>query len=341
CGWGGGRLWVPEVVIVSSEGWCEAVVTARRAGLDALVARVRRLLALVRPIDPAPPICGDRMVTDPADQDAWRSRVRVLVDAMRSPGAPFEKVVLARAQAVEAPAGRVFDPLGTAWHLRAQQPGCTAFAWIADDGSAFVGATPELLCRFDGHHLETTALAGTAPRGRTPTEDAALARALVAEAKERSEHSLVVDAIRDALCEMGADVSLSETPRVRRLGDVQHLETPMSATLPVGCDLLEVVERLHPTPAVGGAPRAAALAWLAAHEDLDRGLYAAPIGWLDVRGRGAFHVALRSAFVTPRRAWAYAGAGIVAASEPDAEWCEVNHKLTALRRALTTRQEVT
>ncbi len=340
-GWGGGRLWVPEALIVHSEGRCQAVVTAQRDALDALVTRVTCLLDQVRPIDPAPPACGQRTCTDSAARDVWRRRVRVLVDAMRSPGAPFEKVVLARSQAVEASAGRVFDPISTAWHLRAQQPGCTAFAWIADDGCAFVGATPELLCRFDGQRLETTALAGTAPRGRTPHEDTALARALIAEAKERSEHRLVVDAIHDALREMGAEVSLSDTPRVRRLGDVQHLETPMSATLPQGCDLLGVVDRLHPTPAVGGAPREAALAWLAAHEDLDRGLYAAPIGWLDVRGRGSFHVALRSAFVTPRRAWAYAGAGIVAGSEPDAEWREVNHKLTALGRALTTRLEVT
>ena len=339
-GWGPGALWLPRVMIRRVAGGCEAVVTAPASELAEWTERVRALEVSRRPIDPPPPRVGHHTVNTCGEREDWTARVSALVDAMVSPGAPLRKVVLARAQQLEAAPGYRFDALSTAWHLRDQQAGCAIFAWCADDGAAFVGATPELLCRVDGGGLQTSALAGTAPRGRVPAEDEALARALAETAKERHEHRLVVDGIVESLAGLGAEVTVSETPEIRQLQDVQHLETPIAATLPKGLGLLDAVGALHPTPAVGGVPREAALRWLAEHEGLDRGHYAAPIGWMNEAGDGAFFVALRSVLLTPDCAWAFAGAGIVAGSDPSAEWREVNHKLRAVRGALTTCREV-
>ncbi|MGB0588865.1 MAG: isochorismate synthase [Myxococcota bacterium] len=335
-GWSSEQTWLPRVVIRALSGGSEAVITATADELPKWKERLRAFDAERHPIDPPAPRRGYHTLDTCGERVAWTERVSALVDAMSSPDPEFRKVVLARAQQLEAAPGRRFDPLNTAWHLRQQQAGCVTFAWQQADGTAFVGATPELLCRVMDRRVETSALAGTAPRGRNPGEDQALATTLTATAKERHEHRLVVDGIIDALVELGVQVSASTTPRIRQLQDVQHLETPISGPLPETHQLLDVVSALHPTPAVGGVPRQEALRWLAQHEGLDRGHYAAPIGWFDGAGRGAMYVALRSVFITPECAWAFAGAGIVADSMADAEWREVNHKLRAIRGGLTT-----
>ena len=335
-GWRAEKTWLPRVVIRAHEGGSQAIITAKADELPGWQERLRAFDAIRRPIDPPSPRQGYHTLDTCGERDTWTERVGALVDAMSSPNPEFRKVVLARAQQLEAAPGRRFEPLTTAWHLRRQQPGCVTFAWQQRDGTAFVGATPELLCRVSEGRVETSALAGTAPRGRTPGEDQALATTLAATAKERHEHKLVVDGIVDALNGLGIQGSASTTPRIRQLKDVQHLETPISGPLPATRGLLDVVSALHPTPAVGGVPRAQALRWIAHHEGLDRGHYAAPIGWFDGSGRGAMYVALRSVFITPECAWAFAGAGIVSDSRADAEWREVNHKLRAVRSGLTT-----
>ena len=337
-GWTKAMTWIPRLLIRAEAGRCEAIVSAESDRLAYWFDQLQRFDTGRRPVDPPAPKRGYHTLDTLGERKAWTERVRALVDAMSAPSPPFSKVVLARAQELEAAPGRRFDPLTTAWHLRRQQPSCVTFAWQRQDGSAFVGATPELLCGLNEGRLETSALAGTAPRGRTPGEDQALATTLVATAKERHEHRLVVDAIVNTLSALGAEVSASRAPRIKQLPDVQHLETPIVATLPASKGLLDAVRALHPTPAVGGAPREEALSWLALHEGLDRGHYAAPIGWFEGSRRGAMYVALRSAFITAESAWAFAGAGIVAESRPDAEWREVNHKLRAIRGALTTRE---
>lgn len=262
----------------------------------------------------------------------------------------FAKLVLARSLAVEHDG--CFDVPGFLARLRGLYPTCTLAA-VGRGRDTFLAATPETLIRVEGARVETVALAGSAPRGRTPEEDRALADALLASAKDRAEHAHVVEAIRDALAPRCARLAVPEAPRLRPLFGIQHLETPIEGELLPSApdrdagasDALALVEALHPTPAVAGAPTRAAADWLARHEGLERGWYAAPIGWLDAAGGGAFCVALRSALIRndvgptgesgASRARLFAGAGIVAGSDPELELIETRIKLRALLAPLT------
>jgi isochorismate synthase len=259
---------------------------------------------------------------------------RGVADALAAIAAgDLEKVVLARACRVVRRGG--FEPARVLHALRELHPGCTAFA-IGHGERAFVGATPERLLRREGDRVTASALAGSAPRGRTPAEDERLARALRESKKEQAEHEVVRRAIVAALAPACEALDAPEAPGLLRLDGIQHLHTPIAGRLRAGADgdLLALAGRLHPTPAVGGAPQAAARAYLTAHEELDRGGYAGGVGWLAPSGDGELAVALRCALLRGRRATLYAGAGIVAGSDPDAELAETRLKLRAALAAL-------
>ncbi|MCY3580570.1 MAG: 2-succinyl-5-enolpyruvyl-6-hydroxy-3-cyclohexene-1-carboxylic-acid synthase [bacterium] len=210
---------------------------------------------------------------------------------------------------------------------------CAIFAFGRADGRVFCGASPELLARVTGVRMETVALAGTAPRGRTDSEEQQLADRLINDEKELQEHGLVRSELRKQLAKDGFVLDPPEPTGVLRLPGILHLATPISAVAPVGTNVLDVVGSLHPTPAVGGLPGKKALAWIADHEPFDRGWYAGPIGYCDLSGNGEFHVALRSCLMEDNRIGLFAGAGIVSASSPVQELAETNLKLKALLRA--------
>jgi menaquinone-specific isochorismate synthase len=215
--------------------------------------------------------------------------------------------------------------------LGATQGGCAVFA---DDG--LVGASPELLVRRHGHDVWSRPMAGTFPRGATEDADRAAEAALATSAKNRLEHRLVVDAVVDGLRELGVDVTTVRGPEVARLATVVHLATTIAGTVRArpGCSALDLALRLHPTPAVAGVPRDAALAMLQELETFDRGCYAGPVGWVDARGDGEWAVALRCAELDGTTARLVAGAGVVAGSNPDAEWAETQAKLEPMLRVL-------
>ena len=190
-------------------------------------------------------------------------------------------------------------------------------------------------CR--GGDVRTHALAGTIRRGATPDDDRALGAALMDSAKERLEHALVVDAIRAALAPLSRALDVPEQPSLHRLPRLQHLSTPIRATLKADATLLQVVAALHPTPAVAGHPRAEALDHIRAHEGFDRGWYAAPIGWIDAHGNGDFIVSLRSALVDGGACRLFAGCGIVADSDPINEYQETELKLSGMQAAIRMR----
>jgi isochorismate synthase EntC len=159
---------------------------------------------------------------------------------------------------------------------------------------------------------------------------------MAASAKERAEHRLVVDDVRAKLTAVGRDPADVRGPDVVRLSTVAHLATTVRCRLDdPAMSALDVALLLHPTPAVAGVPVSAALAAIAELEGFDRGYYAGPVGWVDTRGDGDFAIALRSATLDGSRARLVAGAGIVAGSDPEAEWDETEAKLAAMRSALT------
>lgn len=322
-------LWVPELILHSRGGRVSAAVASGLTlGEDAAMARLealRQTLPLAAEALPDPSGASPvEIVDEEAGWPAWQARVlaaREALDAGR-----LRKVVLARSQALRAPQGAVFDAVATAFALRERQRGCTTYLLKRSDGSGFVGATPEELIRVSAGRLRTVALAGTRRRG-AGDDDAALAQDLLRSPKDNEEHVLVAEAIVSSLDGLARDVTLPESPEVAGFVDVQHLRTPVEARLNDGVTPLQLLDRLHPTPAVGGLPRAEALAWLDDHEGLDRGWYAGPIGWVDSRGEGVFVVALRSALVRGAEATAFVGCGLVRGSEPRAEWDETRAKL--------------
>jgi isochorismate synthase len=249
-------------------------------------------------------------------------------------GSAVEKVVLARQ--VTARAERSIDAAAVLRRLREGYPQCTVFAFARGD-ACFLGATPERLVRLEGRAVRADPLAGSAARGATEDEDRRLGDALLADEKERREHGLVVGAVRDALEPVCSHLDVPETPELLRMPNVQHLHTPIRGVLAGEASILELVERLHPTPAAGGLPRDAALSLIRRYEPFDRGWYAGPVGWVDGGGNGEFAVAIRSALLRGHEALLYAGCGIVAGSDPEREYAESCLKLRPMLWALNGR----
>lgn len=246
----------------------------------------------------------------------------------------FKKIVLARAQDLQA--DQPLHPLRVLNGLRQRFPDCYSFSFANGRGQSFIGASPERLVRASKGRLETEALAGSIRRGAGASEDAALAAMLLGSEKDLREQRDVLDDIVTRLKPLGLALEFSLTPQLRRLANVQHLHTPVRAALPDAVRLLDVLAALHPTPAVGGSPREAAVGQIRGLEGFPRGLYAGALGWLNSRGGGEFFVGIRSALVAVKTARVYAGAGIVAGSTPEKEFAETELKFKAMRDALLT-----
>jgi menaquinone-specific isochorismate synthase len=244
----------------------------------------------------------------------------------------FNKIVLARAQ--DLTADQPLHPLRMLNGLRQRFPDCYAFSFAQGKGPSFIGASPERLVRVSKGLLETEALAGSIRRGASASEDAALAGVLLRSEKDLREHRQVLDDIVARLRPLGLTPEFGAAPQIRRLANVQHLHSPVRAALPSSVDILDVLAAMHPTPAVGGSPRDAAVRRIRELEGFPRGLYAGAIGWLNARGGGEFFVGIRSALVEAAKARLYAGAGIVAGSAPEKEFAETELKFQAMLDAL-------
>ena len=241
-----------------------------------------------------------------------------------------EKVVLG--QIFEA--GKCADLVGAIDRLRGMYSRCYVFS-EGDDDMAFFGASPERLVSVWDGILETDALAGSARRGKDAADDAMLGELLLRSFKDGYEHRLVIDFIQEELVKLGL-VGEMGIPVLMRLLNIQHLHTPIVAKLMKSVHVLDVVGRLHPTPAVAGVPRAIACALIRTFEGFDRGRFAGPIGWVDGNGNGEFAVGIRSGIWRDGWVRVFAGAGIVAGSDPEREWAEVLMKVEGLGRALGT-----
>jgi menaquinone-specific isochorismate synthase len=324
-GYPGAEFVLPRVQVAYADGDTWLTVNAIDADPEAVEARLkaaREELTDLPEGDPVaePPGIASRERT--ASRAEWRDSVTAAVDRIEA--GELRKVVLA--QALEA---RLESPPSVSEllaRLSERYPDCFRFLFEPAEGAAgFFGATPERLVGLRGRTVETGALAGTTGRGDTPEEDEWLAEELLDDDKNVHEHELVADAIRDQLSPYAASVQTGQRG-VRRLATVQHIETPITAELATDEHVLTLVEALHPTPAVGGLPPEAALRTLRDTEPFERGWYAAPVGWFDAAGYGSFAVALRSAVLGDDVATLFAGVGIVADSDPDREWDEVQLK---------------
>lgn len=257
-----------------------------------------------------------------AYRDAVASAVRAIADG------EVTKVVLARM--LIAHGSRAFDRRALIALLRAAEPDAITFAV-----QGMIGATPELLVDRRGASVRSVPLAGTARRRTDPAEDEAAGRALLASAKDRAEHAIVADTIADDLSALCAKLDVPETPVLQPTASLWHLATPIEGTLAdPATTALDLVAAMHPTPAVCGAPRDAALGLIRRLEGFDRTLYAGAVGWMTADGDGEWAIALRCAEVRGRLAMLFAGAGIVAGSDPDLELAETDAKLQPMLRAL-------
>jgi menaquinone-specific isochorismate synthase len=311
-----------QLSLTPDGAWLTAAATGPGAveTAESSLDRWRSRLAAIPTLDPTPSPGITNLSYTPS-RERWRAQVGATAERIRADG--LEKVVLA--QSLTARLARPAVPADIVARLGEPYPACDRFLFAPERGGIFFGATPERLVSLDGDRVETEALAGSTGRGETPAADDRLAGQLRDSEKNRHEHALVVEAIRDQLRTVAGDIETGERT-VRRLASVQHLRTPIRGTLRRDAHVLDLVAALHPTPAVGGLPPDAALATIRDTETFDRGWYAAPVGWFDADGDGAFSVAIRSGVAADRQVTTFAGAGIVADSDPDREWAELQLK---------------
>lgn len=269
-----------------------------------------------------------KTVNYPMTRDMWDDMITVATTRIKS--GELNKVVLSRVAELQFE-GRV-NMLPILRHLADHYAECYRFLFEPRPYYAFYGASPEMLAGVCGREIRTMGLAGSIGRGDTPERDQALADELFNSKKDRHEHKIVVDKIRDRLKPLTESLSIGDM-QLLTLSNIRHLYTPIQGMLKRDDGVLSVVKELHPTPALGGDPRDIALRVISESEPIPRGWYGAPVGWIDSNLDGQFSVAIRSAVAQESRVWVYAGVGVVADSIPQKEWDETNWKFRPMLNA--------
>ncbi|MFC7096535.1 isochorismate synthase [Halobaculum marinum] len=325
-GFPGASFILPAIQLTRADGG--TYLTVNRYGPDADAGGARDALAdardrlaelpMMRPRGEKPGVAGTEWLVD---REEWTAQVASVIERIRE--GPLRKAVMATALRVDLV--DEIDIPDTLGRLRRTYPECYRFLVQPTDGEGFFGPPPERLVRREGEVVQTEALAGSMPRGDTPEEDDEYARSLLESDKLQHEQGVVVDTICEQLDSFGT-VGEGEQG-IRKLTNIQHLRTPINAVLDGDTHVLELVEALHPTPAVGGLPLDLALETIRETETWDRGWYASPVGWFDAAGDGEFAVGIRSGVAGDGQATLFAGNGIVADSDPADEWDELQHKV--------------
>ncbi|MET3683621.1 menaquinone-specific isochorismate synthase [Alkalibacillus flavidus] len=273
-------------------------------------------------------------IRDPLTYVEWEQLIESAVAQIQS--SPLDKVVLARE--VEA----IFDEriaLEDVLHVLTDNQQ-HSYVFVMEQGEdAFIGASPERLVSVEQNIIYSACLAGTTSRGETLDEDDLKAWQLLHDEKNLEEHRYVVKMIEQAVQPLCDNLDVPDDPVIYPLTTIQHLYTPVKGELTKGVSLFDVLSVLHPTPALGGEPRQEAMAFIESNEPIERGWYAAPIGWFDRHLNGEFAVAIRSSLVSGQTARLFAGCGIVADSDAEAEYDETNLKLTPMLDALGGQQD--
>lgn len=327
-GYGSAEVFLPRISMERTGGRTRLTVIVPESDepdptID-LLASIRRP-AWVPVVD-----LGDHVIESHPPVVEWAASVADAVDAIHQ--GDLEKVVLARSVIVRS--SQPVDILRVFRELVRMYPQCYNFAWKSGD-AVFMGASPELLASVDGVRFHSNPLAGSAPRGEGEDEDRFIAEKLLTFSKDRQEHALVVDDLTQRLAPLTTQLTVPATPSVKQMATVQHLSTEIDGTLAAGIGILDVIEVAHPTPAVGGVEREAALRHIAESETIDRGWYTGGIGWINGVGDGAVCIALRCGLIRDRTTHVFAGAGIVADSQPEDELAETRLKFKPLMNLLT------
>jgi menaquinone-specific isochorismate synthase len=292
------------------------------------VAAVPGTPSIARQAAPAAPL--DVAFADGALSPAeWSGAVAEAVSRITS--GRLDKVVLARDLDVTTGA-----PLDVRWLLHRLAEEYTTTWVFAVDG--LVGATPELLVRCEKGLVTSRVLAGTIRRTGDDEHDLALAASLARSSKDLEEHEYAVRSVADALARHCSSMNVPEAPFVLHLSNVMHLATDVAGVLVDDASSLTLAASLHPSAAVCGTPAPVADAVISELEHMDRGRYAGPVGWIDATGDGEWGIALRCGAVStddPSRIRLFAGCGIVAGSDPEAEVAESSAKFVPMRDALT------
>jgi isochorismate synthase len=279
---------------------------------------------------PRAPFRGMQVFPEPPPE-AYEGAVAIALERINE--GQLHKVVLARTMRVEA--GRALDVRPLLHHLRAVEPEGYVFAVEVGDGRTLVGASPELLIRRAGREVFANPLAGSAPRAGDPSTDRGNAERLGSSAKDRQEHAIVVEDVYRVLHPLCEELSYDLEPQLLATANVWHLSTRFRGVLrDPDVSSLDLVRALHPTPAVCGEPREDAMRLIREIEQVPRNAYAGAVGWMDATGDGVWALALRCAELHGSTARLFAGAGIVADSDPAAELDETERKFRAFLDSL-------
>jgi menaquinone-specific isochorismate synthase len=250
------------------------------------------------------------------DKSGWDTMIESALEEIEKQD--FEKIVLARKSKLQ-----FADKLNGFNILR----------------NLFIGGTPELLYRRNKNNIFSAAIAGTRRRGVNEIEDEQLQQELLSSEKDLREHRFVIDNVRDIMTDLCTKITTIDPISVLKLARVQHLYTSFEGQLKPENTDIEIVSKLHPTPAVGGYPTDIALPEIARLEPFKRGWYAAPVGWISADA-AHFVVAIRSGLINNHDLYLYSGAGIVSGSDPDLEWEEIENKLANFLRAVNVNGDV-
>ncbi len=329
---GNDRLWrdfataeafVPRIAIEQVRGDAKLTVTVPPGESP---GPTLELLGQMRRPEPIPVVdAGDHSIESIPHVSDWAETVAAVVDDLRA--GVLDKVVLARSVKVEStePVAilRVFR------ELVRRYPQCYNFAWKSGE-SVFMGASPELLAQVEAGAFRSNPLAGSAPRGEGDLDDERIGEALLASDKDQEEHRLVVEELRRSLPSVVDDLTIPDRPVLKKMATVQHLSTEIEGHVAPGVGVLDVIDVIHPTPAVGGVPARDAVKRIAEVEAFARGWYAGGVGWVTPSGDGAVAIALRCGLVQDATTHLFAGAGIMAGSDPSSEVLETRLKLRPL-----------
>ncbi|GGJ99689.1 isochorismate synthase MenF [Lentibacillus kapialis] len=323
---------IPEFILTKNDDSCYLTINIRVREDDhpgQLAERMKRMERTLLDSSVSLPRALSIKSTEDVAPSEWKQTVKCAADYIKQHHA--DKIVLARELQVKLSDEAHITPILRG--LIETQTNSYVFAFERGE-DCFLGASPERLVKQDKDKVLSTCLAGTAPRGKTQKEDARIANSLLHDEKNRSEHDFVVKMIRQSMDHYCFNVDVPEKPVIYPLKNLQHLYTPVTATLRKWHSIFDIIGKLHPTPALGGVPREKSLAFIRNHERLDRGWYGAPVGWLDSNFNGEFAVGIRSGLVQGDQVSLFAGCGIVRDSDPEEEYDETNIKFMPMLSVL-------